>query len=1800
MSNPITLKLNAASLSSDSVAGWQAETYVLTSAARGGDQAPLPVELAPDDVLELELEDGTLLLVAAEDAERYLGGAISRGEGVAGEIQVGPTLRLSGQHLPLGPSRDGMGAWALKSLRVFKRGPAGMTALMAAGTFQDHQLDHRSGLQRLSTTTWGLTAIEKMPPSNEPALLFLHGTASSTGGSFKSLWGGEGAELDARAFLARAYGDRVYGYEHRSLTESPIANVLALLDTLPEGGRLHVVSHSRGGMLGELLARANRLNSDPFTEADIRRFLEHGKRTGRVGYEQDAESLRKLNQAMKQRSLRIERFVRVAGTARGTTLASGRLDRWASVMLNLIGKGLMAVPGLQPAAKGYDLLRGFLLAVVKERTDARVLPGLEAMMPDSPLVALLNAPDVAVDFPLHVIAGDYQGDGLLSWLGDCLSEAFYGGETDLVVNTPSMSGGAARPQGIWRKFLAGPKVTHFSYFQRKESAQPLLEALAGGNDSFERLTGPSRVELARGGKYTKPLPEGPIALMLPGIMGSHLALESDRIWFDPINMIAGEMARLNVNAVGVTPSGWMDVSYENFAQHLAQSHEVRPFAYDWRLSIVEAAEKFGKVLDDAMKDAAQRKQPLRIVAHSMGGLVARLAMKSRWDKFKAIPGSRLVQFGTPNNGSHSIAAVLMGRDAFVQKIERWFDWKHDMREFLDIVRDFPGVLELLPWPLQDGVAGDGLDYFDAQVWQAWSDQDAENRDRKDRGTDMKFERAKGAGDGWPVPPTQRLLDAKSAILQVQAAPLDPDCTLYVAGSEKTPVAIRLQNGQVEIGWTDRGDGRVPWDTGIPPGVKVWYVDAAHGDLLGYEEAFDEYVTLLETGTCRLSTAQSGTRDAGAVRFTPAPLAVYTLYPSAEEVMAAAVGGRAPRKRAKATSIPTVIEVIHGSLAGADTPVLIGAYAHDPIGGSAGFLDQHLGGNLKRAQKMGRYPAQAGEAMVFLPASPQDKPGGAIVVGLGALGELKPGMLSRALAHGFMEYARQWAEMNPATGQAKDEKTRGVNLSTVLVGTGYAGLSVELGMRALAEALRRANQSLAQADMSLRIGNLTLFEEEESRAIAAANALRELARDRKYAGLLSYDGRIRLALGRYRGRCVDQGGANGWQRVHITAGNSGGLRFTLLTDRARNEVDDEPDQRQAVDGLIRASTSNAADQPGLSRALFELMVPNGFKEALPDLRGLILGVDAVAAAYPWELMRDEAERYEQPLVTRIGVVRQLASPHGRKGVATVEEPRVLVVGDTQSGFVELPGAQQEGRMVAGLFQERGYDVNPLIRPDGQTVLVNLFDGHYRIIHLAAHGMLARDEQDARDDKPGAEAKRYTGMVLGPNTILTTAQVSKLRRVPELVFINCCHLGSMAADVRPRWGELAANLATEFIEMGCKAVIAAGWAVDDAAADTFAGAFYRAMLDGKKFGDAVLAARAETWQRHPGSNTWGAYQAYGDERYRLLADQEDAWQAPDYLHAGQISGDLERLQARIGPANADEQARYRKQLETIESAARARFFNLAEIRERFAAAWADLGDSERAIAHYRAALAQEDATSSLHALEQLANLEIRLGAERIGEPEGEQLMQTGLQRLEALLVLGETVERLSLLGSAWKRRAHALHQAKAKIGEVRAALEQMLTAYRKASDLSLQTTGERDYNPTLNALDGALLLAALGNRKPLEELASQRADWLAEAARNGNRRFAGERDFFHALAEPEAARVDALWTMLEGGETLDQAKVRDALVAHYRDLFTRLGNNRAHDSSTRQLQWLIDLLPNSKRVLRTTLRQLKEAIEAAGPA
>ncbi len=157
----------------------------------------------------------------------------------------------------------------------------------------------------------------------------------------------------------------------------------------------------------------------------------------------------------------------------------------------------------------------------------------------------------------------------------------------------------------------------------------------------------------------------------------------------------------------------------------------------------------------------------------------------------------------------------------------------------------------------------------------------------------------------------------------------------------------------------------------------------------------------------------------------------------------------------------------------------------------------------------------------------------------------------------------------------------------------------------------------------------------------------------------------------------------------------------------------------------------------------------------------------------------------------------------------------------------------------LLEDGGYEVELLLEEAAHpmAVLSAIHEKPWRILHLAAHGVF---EFEAEENKPPV-----SGLVLDNGLFFTAAEADQLRSVPELVFINCCHLGQTRGDAAPRvaFHKLAANLATEFIRIGARAVVAAGWAVDDAAAKTFATSFYRLMLDGELYGDAVLQARRE---------------------------------------------------------------------------------------------------------------------------------------------------------------------------------------------------------------------------------------------------------------------------------------------------------------------------------------------------------------------
>jgi pimeloyl-ACP methyl ester carboxylesterase len=206
-------------------------------------------------------------------------------------------------------------------------------------------------------------------------LVFLHGTFSETSGSFGKLWA-QHPQLVASLF--DHYEQRVYALDHPTLGLSPIDNALMLARACPQNARIHLITHSRGGLVAEVLARV--CAKPKLAAADLGFFKGDA-------YAKQRDALKALADIVAKRKLRVERVVRVACPARGTLLASKRLDAYVSVF-----KWSLELAGVPVAPELVD----FLGEVAQRRADPEVLPGLAAQIPDSPLVRWLHSVDDAI------------------------------------------------------------------------------------------------------------------------------------------------------------------------------------------------------------------------------------------------------------------------------------------------------------------------------------------------------------------------------------------------------------------------------------------------------------------------------------------------------------------------------------------------------------------------------------------------------------------------------------------------------------------------------------------------------------------------------------------------------------------------------------------------------------------------------------------------------------------------------------------------------------------------------------------------------------------------------------------------------------------------------------------------------------------------------------------------------------------------------------------------------------------------------------------------------------------------------------------------------------------------------------------------------------------------------------------------------------------------------------------------------------------------------------------------------------
>ena len=948
-----------------------------------------------------------------------------------------------------------------------------------------------------------------------------------------------------------------------------------------------------------------------------------------------------------------------------------------------------------------------------------------------------------------------------------------------------------------------------------------------------------------------------------------------------------------------------------------------------------------------------------------------------------------------------------------------------------------------------------------------------------------------------------------------------------------------------------------------------------------------------------------------------------------------------------------IEAVHGSLECAGRHVIVGHFMGAPISGAEGFLDERLGRRLSARQLLGQYPERVGESDFVDTPDPQagerrGYPPGAIVVGLDLPGELTRDKLTTTVSAALLKYAIRTLEERVEPGRPV-ARPQLVEVAAIPIGTsGVGAMSVEACVAGLVDAVTAANEQLRRhIDPNeglrtwdqVRIARLEIIEVQGDKAERVAHAV---LRSEDLAQVDTGD-HTRLVLGdRLRTRegalPASLGGpevAGDWQRVIIRdlrreqqppgeerASGEGAtlLEFTAIGRRARADRMQVAVDTRAIGGLVDVAVRDARPNGQLGNTLYELLLPNDLKSDLARSENLQLIVDENTADLPWESLTARlAGSRPRELALRGGFLRQFRETETRRSEARAPVgDNVLVIANPPVGKdASLAGASREGAAVVEALggveeqdeaqgEERGFSVAALVWDEdqeegeeqaglldsfpelvgtpGQRVLDALFSRDWRIVHIAAHGQFDPDDSSR------------SGVIIDHNTTLTANVFRQLPAVPELVFLNCCHLGRVAdartAKVGPN--RLAASVSRELMRIGVRAVVAAGWAVNDDAAVVFAKAFYDALLEGAFLGDAVQASRRTVRERFPDSSTWAAFQCYGDPGYRLRSFAAPNPRPPRLVSPAEL---MRRVQAitvlagKIGLPHFDDvskrESELRDELDRLYAGLGEREWAVPLVLYEIGRAYGELGSYDKAVESYRAAWEHPDSSAApVRLVEQLGNLEIRLAQRRSrqakeadggpSEADGgpsaadDALVEAARRHLELALGLGRTPERLALMGSFHKKAAtmadgpqrhHHLAEAAGRYAE---AHELHIAAGRPPKPyyaLNWLQMAALAGTPAVDADTRALLRPVAGPSAPDD----------------------ADDDFWVRVT---AADLSLTRSVLEGVADVDQ------LHREYRSAFDTRSSRRDRDSVVDHLRDIADLRPG------TPLADLARRLEGRG--
>lgn len=1728
---------------------------VLRIAANAEDRRSRPAEGDDGPPAELDLalhpETAKELLLAQGGPSRRRGAA--RGASAAEAIEVDPELGW-GSEEESAASRGLVGQWVAKAiiksvekldLPVTTRKVGEWSARWVADRFDQRVA---AGLHAIPAD-WTSDAPLRLPirgtirrpAKGEPILVLLHGTFSSTWGSFGKLWKVSSVGYTDRhqdrvtaplgTKLANQYPDRLYGLEHPTASVSPIANAVELARHLPDDTQLDLLTHSRGGLIAEVLARACAGAKAPKGIEDL---------------EEDQTHLAELDGLLRQRRISIRRIVRVACPAHGTLLASGRLDVLVSILR-----------WLAPPGAATEILGEVLSEAVRTRLDPRQMPGLAAMVPGSPLLRWLRSGPAQGD--LRVIAGDVEARSIWGWVKSLVADSFFLMENDLVVNTNSMYGGGRRDGDGRALYLydEGGHVSHFRYFGNAETAPRIVQAL-----DEKQLPGFAPIgELSWSGQHAQGTRAGalrgsrseqagtrPVVVVVPGLFGSRLKIGGETVWLDLPPAPALRRLAWTAGGTAVEADGLIGDVFDTLCEHLSATHHVEPFAYDWRAPLEQSATALGTLLDELLKRIRKSKQeqPVRILAHGSGGLVVRALQwldERRWSDLQGQEGFRALLLGTPHEGWWLPFQLLSGAETLGGTLDP-LEGAGEDRSIREILAGFPGLLQaqadLVSGAGREGSPPDGpssLDLARVDTWRELAEAELAEARHLDPWHMTELMRRCLR---WGVPDV-KTLDAAGAFRRKLDAQRADGATTFrgfvqVVGTRiETPAGYDRETHRQVL--DDDGDGCTTRASAALADVPTWLADVDHIGLVTDESIFGSLVNLLREGTThQLVQVQGpdsrprGQKRTAALRLGPPPT------PAASR--SEALGFDGARRRAATPRQPDHLRVtvVHADIRSVEHPLLIGHWRASTLTGSELVMNRAIGGTMGEALRLRRYPDMPGESEVFLNSRPgvgegERKPEAVIVVGLGPEGSLRTGDLAMTVRQGVLAWSQRERERIAREARDPAESTAGLSRMTIastLLGSGGVMMTAGACARQIVEGVRAANAILAEEGTWPRVSELKLIELYLDRAAEAWSAVRGMI-ESGVSGLEldgevseSPDALLRPLDRAYRG--------TGYDFVSAMTGNEKTLgdsvSYAVDTRRARGEQTGQTVQLRLAKQLVAAAAEEDPQAKAIRSTLFRLLIPEEIESHLLGSTALLMELDEGTAGVPWELLDPQREGDGEPWAIRSRLIRRLRLKDFPRTVRDADRQHgVLIIGAPGSpkNYCLLPGAAQEAGAVFRILRDSGrLPGGPphalLAAEDGRggpsAIEVSnalMSGGPWRIIHIAGHG----DPPDPRLPRRrrcrrcGGPPRRLRGVVLSDGVYFGPGEFRNLRVVPELVFVNCCWLGKtdegrlLSPSRRP---EFARSVAEGLIGMGVKCVIAAGWPVGDESARVFAETFYRRILDGDRFIDAVTEARRQCHSAGGGDdNTWAAYQAYGDPDWTLEGQAVD--------RDGTVIGlrDLDTICTSVGLVNAlrtitlqaklaqpapqpgrGERARpgsrraapppaeaaeadhggtFEECIRKLARRAPRTWTRRGDVAEAFGDAWAQLGEGARvkALEWYERALSANDGRASFRMAQELAQLAGReafgpwdRGSSKEGRPgpgwsdpaapAAAERIGRWLGFLERLIAVKPTIERHNLAGSTAKRLMLLHERAGGPNESIAEAQSRMFAHYEEALRLA----------------------------------------------------------------------------------------------------------------------------------------------------